>query len=325
MLSRALACLLAAAVAVALLLAGGQQAALAGGGPGTGTPYGGVTCGQSYAPQCDVTAGTGPSVGTPASPGTQAGSQPAAGGGAAGGCQGTENKTFGCVPAGCQVTVQTLACPIGAAAPAAPAPGGERDRDRHPGLGLPAPGRRLDGHLPGGGHPVHERGQPGGGLPGLRAHLHRLQRGAAGRRVPGDGHDHLGRHLAGSRRGGRGAGAAVHDRRGGVPGRGVPGAEHQRRDATARTASTLARNGELSSFGTLPDDLAPAWLRRAEAVAAYRHTLDADADLTHILESLLHIHHNRYRGIDRDGEGACRRLARQAALARRAARLPETA
>jgi hypothetical protein len=34
------------------------------------------------------------------------------------------NKTFGCVPAGCTVTVQTLACPIGAAAPAAPAPGG---------------------------------------------------------------------------------------------------------------------------------------------------------------------------------------------------------
>jgi thiopeptide-type bacteriocin biosynthesis protein len=95
--------------------------------------------------------------------------------------------------------------------------------------------------------------------------------------------------------------------------------------ATARTASTLARNGEMSSFGTLPDDLAPAWLRRAEAVAAYRETLDADTDFTHVLESLLHIHHNRYRGIDRDGEGACRRLARQAALARRAARLPETA
>ena len=36
MLSRALALVLAAALAVALLLAGGQQAALAGGGPGTG-------------------------------------------------------------------------------------------------------------------------------------------------------------------------------------------------------------------------------------------------------------------------------------------------
>ena len=60
-------------------------------------------------------------------------------------------------------------------------------------------------------------------------------------------------------------------------------------------------------------------------MAAYRKTLDANANFTHILESLLHIHHNRYRGIDRDGEGACRRLARQAALAQRAARLPETA
>ena len=92
---------------------------------------------KSYAPSCDVTAGTGPSAGTPASPGTQAGSQPTAGttagGGAAGGCQGTENKTFGCVPAGCQVTVQTLACPIGAAGPAVLA---ELARQT---LGLPSP------------------------------------------------------------------------------------------------------------------------------------------------------------------------------------------
>ena len=95
--------------------------------------------------------------------------------------------------------------------------------------------------------------------------------------------------------------------------------------ATARTATTLARNGELSRFGTLPADLDPVWRQRAEAVAAYRKTLDSNADFTHILESLLHIHHNRYRGIDRDGEGACRRLARQAALTRRAGCLPETA
>lgn len=94
---------------------------------------------------------------------------------------------------------------------------------------------------------------------------------------------------------------------------------------TARTATMLARNGELSSFGTLPGGLAPAWRQRAETVAAYRKTLAADADTIHILESLLHIHHNRYRGIDRDGEATCRRLARQAALARRAAWPPETA
>jgi thiopeptide-type bacteriocin biosynthesis protein len=95
--------------------------------------------------------------------------------------------------------------------------------------------------------------------------------------------------------------------------------------ATARTATMLARNGEPSSFGTLPADLAPAWRRRAEAVAAYRTTLDVNANFTHILESLLHIHHNRYRGIDRDSERTCRRLARQAALAQRAARPTEAA
>ena len=94
--------------------------------------------------------------------------------------------------------------------------------------------------------------------------------------------------------------------------------------AIARTAATLARNGELSSFGTLPGDLAPSWRQRAETVAAYRKTLDANADTTHILDSLLHIHHNRYRGIDRDSEGACRRIARQAALARHAAKTPQS-
>jgi thiopeptide-type bacteriocin biosynthesis protein len=90
--------------------------------------------------------------------------------------------------------------------------------------------------------------------------------------------------------------------------------------AIARTAATLARNGELSSFGTLPADLATSWRQRAETVAAYRKSLDANADTTHILDSLLHIHHNRYRGIDRDGEATCRRIARQAALAQHAAK-----
>jgi thiopeptide-type bacteriocin biosynthesis protein len=93
--------------------------------------------------------------------------------------------------------------------------------------------------------------------------------------------------------------------------------------AIARTAAMLARNGEMSSFGTLPGDLAPSWRQRAETVAAYRKTLDPNADTTHILDSLLHIHHNRYRGIDRDSEGACRRIARQAALARHAAKTPQ--
>ena len=96
-----------------------------------------MTCDQSYSPQCDVTAGTGASAGTPASPGTQAGSQPpagtTAGGGTAGGCSGTMNATWGCIPAGCQVTVQTLACPLGVGG-VAPPPG------NNPAPVLPAPG-----------------------------------------------------------------------------------------------------------------------------------------------------------------------------------------
>jgi lantibiotic biosynthesis protein len=95
--------------------------------------------------------------------------------------------------------------------------------------------------------------------------------------------------------------------------------------AVARAATTLARNGELSSFGMLPGDLAPSWRQRAGTVAAYRKALDADADTAHVLDSLLHIHHNRYRGSDRDSERICRRLARQGALALRAARPPEAA
>lgn len=61
-------------------------------------------------------------------------------------------------------------------------------------------------------------------------------------------------------------------------------------------------------------DVADAWQARAGALAHYRTHLGADADLDVVLESLLHMHHNRVFGIDRDGESTCRRLARQAAL-----------
>ena len=50
-------------------------------------------------------------------------------GAAAGGCSGTVSKTFGCTQAGCNITVQTLVCPLGAAptagggGPVLPAPG----------------------------------------------------------------------------------------------------------------------------------------------------------------------------------------------------------
>lgn len=138
MLTRMLARAALAVLAAALLLTAGQSAALAGGGPGPGggTSFGSVRCGQSYAPSCAVSAGSPASNETP---GTQQGGQPggasatvASGGGAASGCSGTVSKTWGCIPAGCNVTVQTLACPLGiggaapppaAAPPAPPAPG----------------------------------------------------------------------------------------------------------------------------------------------------------------------------------------------------------
>ena len=114
------------ALAAALLLtAAAQLPALAGGNPGNGEPFGVVQCGQSaYAPGCTVTAGTPQTDGTgQASTATAASAAAPAAGKSAVGCAGTVNATFGCVPAGCQVTIQTLACPVGAAAPAGPGGG----------------------------------------------------------------------------------------------------------------------------------------------------------------------------------------------------------
>jgi hypothetical protein len=132
MLTRLIRATVLAAAAAVALLAVMQLPALASGGPGGGGPFGGVQCGQSYSPSCVVTAGsaqTSATTGTDAN-GGQAGSTLAATGGGAGGgsgCAGTVSKAFGCVPAGCTITVQTLACPVGvagapAAGPAPPAP-----------------------------------------------------------------------------------------------------------------------------------------------------------------------------------------------------------
>jgi hypothetical protein len=113
-----------------LVLAGGLPAARAS-GPG-GSPFGGVTCGQGYTPGCTVMAGTTGTSAAGTAGSTTGGSRPdgstlAAGGGSGGepGCAGTVSKTFGCAAPGCAITAQTLACPAGAPAPAAPA-GGRR-------------------------------------------------------------------------------------------------------------------------------------------------------------------------------------------------------
>ncbi|WP_434453180.1 thiopeptide-type bacteriocin biosynthesis protein [Lentzea sp. E54] len=61
--------------------------------------------------------------------------------------------------------------------------------------------------------------------------------------------------------------------------------------------------------------VAKTWTRRAAALAAYRTQLSADTDSDAVLESLLHMHHNRAAGVDRDAERATRRMARHLALA----------
>ena len=85
-------------------------------------------------------------------------------------------------------------------------------------------------------------------------------------------------------------------------------------DQVARWAAADA----MSGFAGGPGQVAGAWLARTEALAAYRHQLPADADLDTVLDSLLHMHHNRALGIDPDSERACRRMVRQAALAQQA-------
>jgi len=96
-----------------------------------GNPFGSVVCGQSYSASCAVSAGSpAEAASASARQSGESGTAPTAGDTGTSGCRGTTNKTFGCVPSGCQITVQTLACPLGVpaaaggpAAPALPAPG----------------------------------------------------------------------------------------------------------------------------------------------------------------------------------------------------------
>lgn len=80
---------------------------------------------------------------------------------------------------------------------------------------------------------------------------------------------------------------------------------------TARSA--VAEVARLA--GSQPD---ARWEIRHQAVAAYRAAISAgtdDLDPDAVLVSLLHAHHIRAAGIDRDDERACLRLARAVALA----------
>jgi thiopeptide-type bacteriocin biosynthesis protein len=88
----------------------------------------------------------------------------------------------------------------------------------------------------------------------------------------------------------------------------------------ADQAIRLTRGGSLQDLPGWQGEVAEAWQARAAALAAYRNRLPAGTDTNTVLESLLHMHHNRAVGIDPDAEKTCRRLARQTALASRAQR-----
>jgi hypothetical protein len=110
MLSRAISGAGLVALVTAVLLALCQPAAQAASGPSGGNPFGSVQCGQSYSPSCVVSAGSPGSTTTATAGVTGPDSGTASSGG---GCTGTVNAQFGCVPPGCQVTVATLTCPLG--------------------------------------------------------------------------------------------------------------------------------------------------------------------------------------------------------------------
>ena len=84
--------------------------------------------------------------------------------------------------------------------------------------------------------------------------------------------------------------------------------------AVAGQAIRLAQPGALTDLPGFTGEVAEAWQARTAALTAYRLQLPDDADTDGVVESLLHMHHNRAIGVDPDRERTCRRLARQAAL-----------
>ncbi|WP_202638736.1 lantibiotic dehydratase [Bailinhaonella thermotolerans] len=85
------------------------------------------------------------------------------------------------------------------------------------------------------------------------------------------------------------------------------------RDVAAQAHGLLGPGTALDLTGwppPIPRDLAA----RADAAAAYRAALPPGQALGPILDSILHMHHNRALGINPDSERGCRRLARQLAL-----------
>ncbi|MGH3903775.1 MAG: thiopeptide-type bacteriocin biosynthesis protein [Pseudonocardiaceae bacterium] len=99
-----------------------------------------------------------------------------------------------------------------------------------------------------------------------------------------------------------------------LPSRPVPATPATDRAVTDQAIRLATDMGVLRELPGWAGAVERAWQARADALAAYRKQLPPDADVDRVLESLLHMHHNRAIGIDPDSEGTCRRLARRAAL-----------
>jgi thiopeptide-type bacteriocin biosynthesis protein len=85
--------------------------------------------------------------------------------------------------------------------------------------------------------------------------------------------------------------------------------------AVARQAITWAFADSAEWPMSWPPGLATTWQARAAALTVYHAQLPPTQPADSVLESLLHMHHNRAIGIDPSSERSCRRLARQAMLA----------
>ncbi|WJV48890.1 lantibiotic dehydratase [Streptomyces flavofungini] len=79
-----------------------------------------------------------------------------------------------------------------------------------------------------------------------------------------------------------------------------------------RQTLQLVRDGGLPKCLGLTVQLDDLWAQRRNLLAAYRTHLTNDRAVA-VLESLLHMHHNRLMGPGREAEAACRHAARQAA------------
>lgn len=98
--------------------------------------------------------------------------------------------------------------------------------------------------------------------------------------------------------------------------RDIPSQHHHGHDLATATCR-LARLGPPVALTALSGPVADTWRERAAALAAYRDRLPAGFAPGAVLTSLLHLHYNRLRGINRNREAAAVRLARSAAHARR--------